>query len=267
MRKGFFGILPFVALTGYAASIDIIRVQDARYSCRGMDGTVISDNHTSTNVPQENCINAALAACVNDPAAQFGVYLGETLIERFSATGCDVVDPPIEPTPCEHDPTINADDPLCAPDPDKPVIENLRYDGVKLDWELPQRLGVSDHRVLADGVFIGGAERTDHVVPEQYRNAACFEVTALGPVNSDPVEICPPSAPDSFTLRWETPTLNADGTPLTDLAGINIYRDGVLVETVGATVTSYETNIPGCYQLAAPDLAGNESELTEQICK
>lgn len=37
----------------------------------------------------------------------------------------------------------------------------------------------------------------------------------------------PQGGTDSATLKWEAPTKNTDGTPLTDLAGYKIYYDPV----------------------------------------
>lgn len=99
-----------------------------------------------------------------------------------------------------------------------------------------------------------------------------------------------------FTLSWTLPTTNIDGSPLDDLAGINVYEvtcpgtidgtfgdssidgaqttldatcseawDQTLVTTVGADVTTYSgTADPGWHYWAVTsfDASGNESALS-----
>ncbi|HQU73362.1 MAG TPA: M14 family zinc carboxypeptidase, partial [Calditrichia bacterium] len=42
-------------------------------------------------------------------------------------------------------------------------------------------------------------------------------------------------AANTYWLRWRNPATNIDGTPMDDLAGINVYQDGSLVTTVTRT--------------------------------
>ncbi len=49
-----------------------------------------------------------------------------------------------------------------------------------------------------------------------------------------------PVGQSTMRVTWTAPTQNADGTPLVDLAGYRIYRDGAQVGTVGAGVTQYD---------------------------
>ena len=69
---------------------------------------------------------------------------------------------------------------------------------------------------------------------------------------------------------WVAPTTNADGTPLTDLAGYNVYRcaatpctraAGTLVGSVQAPATSFPLphGFVGYLTVTAFDASGNES--------
>lgn len=80
----------------------------------------------------------------------------------------------------------------------------------------------------------------------------------------------------SITLAWNAPTINADGSPVTDLAGFKIYygksspltTGNSTVVTVGDvtehTISQLE---PGLYyfRVAAFDSSGNESGLSEEV--
>ncbi|MFA6451056.1 MAG: PKD domain-containing protein, partial [bacterium] len=56
-------------------------------------------------------------------------------------------------------------------------------------------------------------------------------------------------APKTIVINWTPPTTNTDGSPLTNLAGYNVYRSSTsggpytLVTTVGVTATYTETNV------------------------
>lgn len=79
----------------------------------------------------------------------------------------------------------------------------------------------------------------------------------------------------SLTLRWNAPTQNADGSPLTDLAGYRIYygtASGDYTETIrinSAGVTSYmiEHLAPGRYFLAMTSVNadGLESDYSAEV--
>ena len=76
-----------------------------------------------------------------------------------------------------------------------------------------------------------------------------------------------------FTLSWEAPKTNADGSPLTDLAGYRVYtvNDGYLKfgdDILAGTETATGTIAPGehCFVVTAYDLTGNESEYSDQAC-
>lgn len=80
----------------------------------------------------------------------------------------------------------------------------------------------------------------------------------------------------SVTLSWQAPAENVDGSPLTDLAGYEIYFgeqsrnyfDSVYV--AGAAVTSKTVQLPpGSYYFAmtAWDVEGNESAYSNEVIK
>ena len=76
----------------------------------------------------------------------------------------------------------------------------------------------------------------------------------------------------SMTVSWVAPTLNADGTPLTDLAGYNIYYGHSAgnyshqIHIANPSVTTYVVDnlIPDTYYVAATSFnsAGIESEFS-----
>ena len=78
-----------------------------------------------------------------------------------------------------------------------------------------------------------------------------------------------------ITLSWDAPTSNADGTPLTDLAGYKIYVSkvpGVYADPidVGNVLTKTLTNFcEGTYYFVATayDTSGNESAYSNEVSK
>lgn len=80
---------------------------------------------------------------------------------------------------------------------------------------------------------------------------------------------------NSATLTWDAPTNNADGTPLTDLAGYKIYYrtpSGYYTEVIDVgNVTTYkiENLNPGTYYftVTAYDTSGNESGDSNEVIK
>ena len=82
-------------------------------------------------------------------------------------------------------------------------------------------------------------------------------------------------APSSVSLSWEPPTVNSDGSPLTDLAGYRIYfgfsadnlRGHVDVENPGVMRDVLEGLSPGNYYIAvaALNIQGTEGELSNII--
>ena len=82
------------------------------------------------------------------------------------------------------------------------------------------------------------------------------------------------------TLAWDAPTSNANGSPVTDLAGYKIYYGTVPgnytasinvgnVTSVPVTTLSSAVPAPGLYYIAvtAYDTVGNESAYSNEIIK
>ena len=91
-----------------------------------------------------------------------------------------------------------------------------------------------------------------------------YKVTALyagddesGPSNEDsaiPQDILAPNAPANLTgapneggfdLTWMDPTTNTDGSPLTDLAGIQVFRNDVAIGTAAPGAQTFTDPSPG----------------------
>jgi hypothetical protein len=82
---------------------------------------------------------------------------------------------------------------------------------------------------------------------------------------------------DEITLFWTNPATNADGTPIIDFGGINLYQDGLLVGTFSRTAqdsgradsATYAPTVPDIYNwhLTAvdSDVPQNESEPTASL--
>ena len=93
--------------------------------------------------------------------------------------------------------------------------------------------------------------------------------------NSQPIEV---------SISWGAPTTNADGSPLTDLAGYRVYMafspitspaGATLIATIPADqVTSIvtvnqlpETGAVAYFRMTAFDTSGNESEMSNEISR
>jgi len=71
----------------------------------------------------------------------------------------------------------------------------------------------------------------------------------------------------ALTVSWDAPTTNTDGSPLTDLAGYNVYINGTQVGTtqeVSFPVTL--GNGSQCATVTAIDTNGNESAQSAAAC-
>jgi len=88
---------------------------------------------------------------------------------------------------------------------------------------------------------------------------------------------------DTGVLTWVNPTQNIDGSPLTDLASINIYRGPCGVTPItGSALANKPSTVPGAsdtytdatppsgntgYEVDAADSAANLSARSAQVCK
>ncbi len=78
----------------------------------------------------------------------------------------------------------------------------------------------------------------------------------------------------SLTLSWDQPSLNTDGTQLTDLAGYKIYygtSSNNYTESMdaGSSTTATINNLPPglwCFAATAYNSSGNESGFSSEIC-
>src|SRR3972149_9643507 len=81
---------------------------------------------------------------------------------------------------------------------------------------------------------------------------------------------------ESVSLRWDAPTTNTDGTPLTDLAGYNIYQGtetGVYGSSVDVgytlcyVVTGLTAGLTYYFAATAYDVSANESNYSNERSK
>ena len=81
------------------------------------------------------------------------------------------------------------------------------------------------------------------------------------------------------TLTWDAPTTNVDGSPITDLGGYKVYRSQVSgaytdanakdvgnVTSINIQATLGELKGLHCFVATAYDVAGNESDLSNETC-
>lgn len=83
------------------------------------------------------------------------------------------------------------------------------------------------------------------------------------------------TATGGFTLTWDAPLTNSDGTTLTDLAGYRIYvgnasgdyNEIIELNDPGVTIHVFDQLTPGIYYVAitAVDQGGNQSPLSEEV--
>ena len=80
---------------------------------------------------------------------------------------------------------------------------------------------------------------------------------------------------NSATITWDAPTTNADGTPLTDLAGYKLYYGtssgnySVAIDVGNVTTFKVDGLSSGTYYFAvtAYDASGNESDYSNEVSK
>jgi len=77
-------------------------------------------------------------------------------------------------------------------------------------------------------------------------------------------------ADTQVTVTWDDPTQNEDGSPLTDLQAIKLFRNGELLTTINAGVGTYSEMRPDgewCYYATAVRATGAESVPSNTECK
>ena len=106
-------------------------------------------------------------------------------------------------------------------------------------------------------------------------NAVAASWTAGGsPIPNGAVSFSLSGNENVVTIIWESPAANTDGTPMDDYAGINLYQNGVFLETIARTAADtgradtadYTVPAPGFYDwhitIVDNEVPPNESEPT-----
>ncbi len=86
--------------------------------------------------------------------------------------------------------------------------------------------------------------------------------------------VCEQIETGSITLSWAPPDSNADGTPLSDLAGYIVYigtfpgQYAQSLDIGNETLVTIDNLAPGTWYFAitAYDLSDNESDFSEELC-
>lgn len=106
--------------------------------------------------------------------------------------------------------------------------------------------------------------------------SGCGDSSASGP--DVQTESSVGSGPGKATLSWDKPTINADGSSVSDLAGFKLYYgttlpltpyNGQAIKVEGTTVYTLDGFDPGTYYFAvtALDENGNESPFSNEVSK
>ncbi len=119
--------------------------------------------------------------------------------------------------------------------------------------------GIGDIGTTSSGIVISASNN------QQTVSLQAFAITVLA------------SGAGTATLSWSAPTQNADNTPLTDLAGYNIYYgtsagnypNTVKISNPGITTSLIENLAPGTwfFVVTAFDTSGNESAMSAAVSK
>jgi fibronectin type 3 domain-containing protein len=199
-----------------------------------------------------------------------------------------VAEPPPDPTP----PAQTGDPPPdLPPEPPAGLVSSAKADAVDLDWSDNSEADLSAYFVYRS-LSSGGSYQlvASRLTTSSYQDTSVtngvtyyYVVTATdsgGNESDDSPEVsATPVAPvvgdTATTLAWAPPTVNTDGTPLTDLAGFKLYmgtasRNYSAVTDIGASTTyTFSSLLPGTYYfcVTAYDTTGNQSGPSAEVTK
>lgn len=126
----------------------------------------------------------------------------------------------------------------------------------------------------ASGAWSGTQPLSGNFVTGALTQDSTYRLTCDGPAGSAVAMVTVRVL--SKTLRWQAPTQNVDGSPLTDLAGYIVYwgaqsRNYTGSHTINsATTTQWDVTVsPGSYYFAVTTLnsTGNESGYSNEVLK
>ena len=178
---------------------------------------------------------------------------------------------------------------LGAPSPNLPpsapagVTATARIASVHLDWNDNPETDLASYSVyrsttsgsgfqsLAGGLTSSVYDDFTAAIGTTYYYMV-FAVDTGGQMSNGSTQVSARPLDRVVNLAWNAPTLNQNGTPLTDLAGYKLYRgtqSGVYgTVTALGLVTQQSVNLsPGLYffRVTACDLRGNESTFSNEI--
>lgn len=157
---------------------------------------------------------------------------------------------------------------------------------IDLSWTAStDNVGIAGYRVLRNGVELVVVTETSVNLPGLGRGTHWLQVQAFDAAGNDSnktasvrvdlagADVSAPSVPRDLTVAADAAsvTLTASWSASTDdvgVAGYAVYRNGTLVATVAADVTSARLDLgtgDHYIQVAARDAAGNESARTESV--
>ncbi len=138
-----------------------------------------------------------------------------------------------------------------------------------LSWDAPGATGCT-----AGGGWSGNQPASGAFTVGPIAVTTTYQLTCEGPSGSGLGMVSVQVA--DKTLRWQAPTQNEDGSPITDLAGYVIYWGSSSRVYIGShtidspTVTEWEVTVaPGTYYFAmtAYDSDNNESDYSNEVLK
>jgi hypothetical protein len=124
--------------------------------------------------------------------------------------------------------------------------------------------------LYSDGTVLNGTQYS-YVVTAL--DAAGQESPPSAPATALPAPPLPPPSNRTFTLNWDPPSTNADGTPLVDLAGFMLYQGSepgryTTAMDVGLVLErTFDSMAPGnyFYSVTAYDTSRNESGFSAEL--